>query len=57
MAGANRKQFRNEMQAKGISEPGLKKGVPMKATPVSKPDIGLGAKTFPHPFLKNKPNV
>lgn len=57
MASGQKKEYRNATQAAGISLPGMPKGVPMKATPVSKPNIGLGAKTIAHPFTKGKPTI
>lgn len=57
MASGQKKEYRNATQAAGISLPGMPKGVPMKATPVTKPNIGLGAKTIAHPFTKGKPTI
>ena len=51
--------FREEMQKKDgtfdvVARP---KGIPMKATPVTKSDPGLGAATLPHPYKAGKPRI
>ena len=54
---ANGKAYRAEMQKKGITVEGLPHGVPMTATPITKHDPGLGAKNFPHPYLKRTTKI
>lgn len=46
--------YKMEVQKKGIREPNIPAGIPMKATPVTKPDPGLGATTISHPFKAGK---
>jgi hypothetical protein len=57
MASGQKKEYRDSMQASGITEPGLSKGVPMKATPVSPIKHLLGGKPYPHPFIKGREKV
>lgn len=57
--GAERKLFRQEKQASGDTF-GVQKAqhsVPMKATPVTKSDPGLGATTLSHPYKAGKPKI
>lgn len=51
--------YRMEMQKKGgnFGVGQAQKPVPMKATPASHTDPGLGATTISHPFKKGKPRI
>lgn len=54
----NRKDYKLGVQAAGVSLPNTPfKAVPMTATPVTKRDPGLGAKTIAHPFKNGKPQI
>lgn len=57
MGGPESLPYKMEMQQKGIREPNIPAGIPMKATPVTKPDPGLGGKTISHPFKAGKPQI
>jgi len=57
MASGQKKVYRDATQAAGLSIPNVPKGVPMKATPVTHKEPGLGAKTIAHPFKKGKPTI
>lgn len=51
--------YKEEMQKKGgnmgvVARPN---GIPMKETPVTKSDPGLGAATLPHPYKAGKPRI
>lgn len=57
LGGPESLPYKMEMQAKGIREPNIPAGIPMKATPITKPDPGLGAKTISHPYLKGTTKI
>lgn len=57
--GAERKLYRAKAQKSGDTF-GVEKAqhsVPMKATPVTKSDPGLGAATLPHPYKAGKSKI
>jgi hypothetical protein len=56
-AGNDQIPYKMKMQKQGISEPGIKSGIPMKATPITPCNPGLGATTIAHPFKNGKPKI
>lgn len=48
--------YKTKMQKEGITlyNQHAARAVPQTANPVSTPEPGLGAKTFPHPFISGK---
>lgn len=49
--------YKMEVQKQGIHEPGIPSGIPVKATPVTTCDPGLGAKNISHPYKKGKQHI
>ena len=49
--------YKMEIQAKGLTLPGLPKGVPSPADPIKHVDPGLGATTIAHPYKASKPKI